>query len=37
VLDVSPPIGVPFFFHWKVNGPLPLGVVEKLALPPAQT
>ena len=35
--EFAPPIGEPFFFHWKVNGPVPPGVVEKLAFEPGQT
>ena len=33
---VAPAILEPFFVHWNVNGPVPDGVVLKLALVPGQ-
>ena len=27
-LDVAPPMATPSFFHWYVNGPVPLAVLD---------
>jgi hypothetical protein len=37
VEEVAPLIDVPSFFHWYVNGDVPLAVTEKLAELPAVT